>query len=52
MNPDWPMFSRPVKPKWMLRPMAAMATAAVCGDTASRSIALRIAWMVSMSTRP
>ncbi len=41
MNPDWPMLSRPVKPKWTLSPMAAMATAAVCGDTASRSIAFQ-----------
>src|SRR6476659_71491 len=49
MKPDWPMLIRPVKPKWMFRPMAAIATAAVCGEIASRTIAFRIDWMVSMS---
>ena len=42
MKADWPMLSRPVKPKWMLRPMTAIATAAVPGESASRIIALRI----------
>src|SRR4029450_10943289 len=48
MNADWPMLSRPVYPKWMFSPMTAMATAAVCGSTAVRIIALRMPWMSSM----
>ena len=42
MNPAWPMFNNPVNPKWMFNPITAIATPAVCGETASRSIALMI----------
>src|SRR6478735_8916247 len=46
------MLSRPVKPKWMFRPMTAIATAAVCGERASRIMPLRMNWMVSMVVSP
>src|SRR5687768_6085048 len=49
MKPAWPMLSRPVKPKWMLRTITAIATAAVVGAIASRSDWLRMLRMVSMS---
>src|SRR6478609_8394913 len=48
MKPAWPMLRSPVKPKWMLRPMTAMATAAVPGDSISRIMPFRISWMLSM----
>src|SRR4051795_7661263 len=49
MNADCPMLSRPVEPKGMFSPMTAIATAAVVGSTAMRSMLLRMAWMSSMA---
>src|SRR6185436_16637040 len=43
------MFSSPVKPKWTLSPMTAIATAAVVGATISRAMASRMLMNVSMS---
>src|SRR5690349_14314937 len=48
MKADWPTLSSPVKPKWMLSPITAMATAAVCGAVACDIIELRIDWISSM----
>ena len=49
MKPAWPMFSSPVKPKWMLSPMTAMATAAVPGRDRLADRLVENARMVSMS---
>jgi hypothetical protein len=52
MKPAWPKFSRPVYPKWIARPSAARAYAAVVGLMSSCDAFEKIAIQSIMSIAP